>query len=268
MTYGNLKLDIEGNESLTQYNINALLGDDDYDFLRGNGSINVSDENPNIDLNLYLDSFKLNAFSALGADVISDIRGLAFGNAKITGDYRNPEMSGRLTLSEAGLKIPYLNVDLNLQDNAVVDLTKQDFIFNHVDVTDTKYNTKGVIDGRISHEGFSDWSMDLDIIAPEKLLVLDTDYTEESLYYGTGFISGSANIGGPTDELVIDVVAETQEGTVFKIPLNDTETIGNNSFIYFLTPEEKLARQQGKEINVKEVKDLELNEKEIWKNYK
>ena len=259
VTYGNLKLDIEGNESLTQYNINALLGDDDYDFLRGNGSINVSDENPNIDLNLYLDSFKLNAFSALGADVISDIRGLAFGNAKITGDYRNPEMSGRLTLSEAGLKIPYLNVDLNLQDNAVVDLTKQDFIFNHVDVTDTKYNTKGVIDGRISHEGFSDWSMDLDIIAPEKLLVLDTDYTEESLYYGTGFISGSANIGGPTDELVIDVVAETQEGTVFKIPLNDTETIGNNSFIYFLTPEEKLARQQGKEINVKEVKDLELN---------
>tara|TARA_B100000378_G_scaffold57720_1_gene42683 strand:- start:40 stop:3555 length:3516 start_codon:yes stop_codon:yes gene_type:complete len=259
VTYGNLKLDIEGNESLTQYNINALVGDDDYDFLRGNGSINVSDENPNIDLNLYLDSFKLNAFSALGADVISDIRGLAFGNAKITGDYRNPEMSGRLTLSEAGLKIPYLNVDLSLQDNAVVDLTKQDFIFNHVDVTDTKYNTKGVIDGRISHEGFSDWSMDLDIIAPEKLLVLDTDYTEESLYYGTGFISGSANIGGPTDELVIDVVAETQEGTVFKIPLNDTETIGNNSFIYFLTPEEKLARQQGKEINVKEVKGLELN---------
>ncbi|MBQ0739255.1 translocation/assembly module TamB domain-containing protein, partial [Aquimarina celericrescens] len=259
VTYGNLKLDIEGNESLTQYNINALLGDDEYDFLRGNGSINVSDENPNIDLNLYFDSFKLNAFSALGADVISDIRGLAFGNAKITGDYRNPEMSGRLTLSEAGLKIPYLNVDLNLQDNAVVDLTKQDFIFNHVDVTDTKYNTKGVIDGRISHEGFSEWSMDLDIIAPEKLLVLDTDYTEESLYYGTGFISGSANIGGPTDELVIDVVAETQEGTVFKIPLNDTETIGNNSFIYFLTPEEKLARQQGKEINVKEVKGLELN---------
>jgi len=258
VTYGDLNLNIEGNENLTQYNIKALLGNKQYDFLRAKGGINVSSDNPNIDLNVNLDNFKLGAFSAIGGDVISNIRGLAFGNAKITGDYRNPDMSGRLTLTQAGLKIPYLNVDLNLQNNAVVDLTNQNFVFNSVDVTDSKYKTKGVIDGTISHENFSNWSMDLDLLAPDKLLVLDTKATEEALYYGTGFISGNANISGPTDELVIDVNAKTEEGTIFKIPLKDTEAIGDNSFIYFLTAAEKLARQQGKEIKVKEVKGLEM----------
>ncbi|SHI47833.1 Family of unknown function [Mesonia phycicola] len=259
VTYGNLNLKIKGNDDLTQYKVKAILGDQQYDFLTARGDINVSENNPNINLNVNLDSFKLNAFSALGADVISDIRGLAYGNAKITGDYRNPDMTGRLTLSNAGLKIPYLNIDLDLQENAVVDLTNQDFLFNNVDVTDTKYKTKGVVNGTISHKFFSHWSMDLDIIAPEKLAVLDTEYTEDALYYGTGFIAGSANISGPTEELVINVNAATKKGTIFKIPLSDTESIGDNSFIYFLTAEEKLARQQGKEIKIKDVKGLELN---------
>lgn len=259
VTYGNLNLDIEGNETLTQYNVEALLGDEEYDFLQAYGNIDVSDENPNINLKLSLDSFKLDAFSALGADVISNIHGLAYGNAEITGDYRNPDISGRLTLKDAGLSVPYLNVGLNLQQNAVIDLTKQEFLFNNVDFVDTKYNTKGVIDGTISHDGFKNWELDLDLDAPNKLLVLDTDYTENALYYGTAFISGSANIAGPTDEIVINVNAETKEGTIFKIPLNDTETIGDTSYIYFLTPEEKQARQEGKEISMKEVKGLELN---------
>tara|TARA_B100000678_G_scaffold291256_1_gene307205 strand:+ start:24822 stop:29195 length:4374 start_codon:yes stop_codon:yes gene_type:complete len=257
--YGDLNLDIEGNENLTQYKIEALLGNEEYDFLQASGNLDVSNENPNIDLNVNLDSFKLNAFSALGADVISNIRGLAYGNAKISGDYRNPDITGRLTLQDAGLKFPYLNVDLNFQQNAVIDLTKQQFLFNNVDFVDTKYKTKGIINGTISHDGFKKWRLDLDLDAPKRLLVLDTDYTEESLYYGTAFISGSANIAGPTEELVINVNAETQKGTIFKIPLNDTETIGDNSYIYFLTPEEKQARKEGKEIKVKEVKGLELN---------
>jgi len=98
----------------------------------------------------------------------------------------------------------------------------------------------------------------LDIDAPERLVVLDTEATEDALYYGTAFISGNASIKGPTEELKIDVTATTESGTVFKIPLSDTETIGDNSFIYFLTREEKIAREQGKEVETKPVKGLEL----------
>ncbi|WP_240462880.1 translocation/assembly module TamB domain-containing protein [Mesonia aquimarina] len=258
ISYGNLNLDIKGNKSLTTYNVKALLGNKTYDFLKANGAIDIKSSGSTIDLDVALDKFKLDALSALGADVITNIRGTASGNAKINGSYKNPDITGKLSLENAGLKIPYLNVDLDFQDKAIVNLTEQQFNFDEIPIVDTKYKTEGTLNGTISHNNFSKWELDLTLNAPDRLLVLDTDQEENSLYYGTAFISGGATIKGPTDELVIDVNAKTEEGTIFKIPLSDTETIGDNSFIYFLTPEEKKALQEGKEIKIKEVKGLEL----------
>ncbi|WP_233357647.1 translocation/assembly module TamB domain-containing protein [Haloflavibacter putidus] len=256
--YGNLKLEIAANENLTKYNIDALLGRDEKDFLSATGSINVAEENPSIDLDVELDKFALAGFSALGTDVVSNIRGFASGQAKVSGNYTNPDIEGSLRLSQAGIKIPYLEVDLDMEENALVNLKEQRFIFENIKLTDTKYNTKGILNGSISHNNFSKWRLDLNLSAPERLLVLDTEAEENSLYYGTAFISGNATLTGPTDELVIDVNAKTQDGTIFKIPLNDTESIGDHSFIYFITPEEKAALQAGEELKIKEVKGLEL----------
>ncbi|HET8810713.1 MAG TPA: translocation/assembly module TamB domain-containing protein, partial [Flavobacteriaceae bacterium] len=256
--YGDLTLNIEGNESLTNYTIAALLKNEKYDFLKADGTINVSGENSNIDLKVALEKFKLSAFSALGGEVITDIRGLASGNATISGNYKNPDIDGKLILENTGLRIPYLNVDFDFKDNATVNLSEQQFLFDNIPIEDTKYHTKGVLNGTISHENFKDWELDLNVDT-DRLLVLDTEATETSLYYGTAFISGGASISGPTDELVINVDATTEKGTVFKIPLNDTQTLGDNSFIYFLSPDEKVAKLEGKEIFIKEANGMEIN---------
>lgn len=256
--YGNLALNIEGNESLTNYDINAVLKDTEYEFLKAGGSIDVSGKNSNIDLDVALDKFKLSAFSSLGGQVITDIRGLVSGNASVTGSYKNPDIEGKLTLENAGLRIPYLNVDFNFDDDAVIDLSQQQFTFDNMGITDTKYETKGTLNGSIAHENFKKWMLDLNI-STDRLLVLNTESSETSMYYGTAFIEGTASIAGPTDELVINVDASTEKGTVFKIPLNDTQTIGDNSYIYFLSPDEKTAKLSGKEIFIKEAKGMEIN---------
>jgi len=160
-------------------------------------------------------------------------------------------------LENAGLKIPYLNVDLDFNDEAIVNLTQQEFVFDNVEIMDTKYNTKGVLNGSIGHKNFIEWNLDLDIDT-DRLLVLDTEGDEDALYYGTAFISGDASISGPTDQLVIDVTATTERGTVFKIPLNDTESVGDNSYIRFLSPDEKAAREAGQSIELPEVTGVEL----------
>ncbi len=257
---GELRLNIAGNSDLTEYNINTrLINDANQRTLAALGSINVSKENPSIDVDLDLDGLDVSEFSALGGGVISNIRGFVSGQAKVSGSYKNPEINGLLTLNRAGLSVPYLNVDLDFDNNSRVILSKQRFDFDNINITDTKYNTKGVLRGYIAHRRFSKWIMGLELYANERLLVLDTEEDEESLYYGTGFISGEATIKGPTDELVIDVNATTEEGTVFKIPLNETESIGDNSSIHFLSPEEKRARLAGEEIILDDLKGLELN---------
>ncbi len=257
---GVLKLNVAGNADLTEYNINTrLINEDNQRTLSALGAINVSENNSAIDVDLDFDGFDISEFSALGGVVVSNMRGFVSGQAKVSGNYKNPSIDGTLNLNQVGLTFPYLNVDLNFENNSRVLLNKQQFVFDDISIRDTKYNTEGILKGYIAHRRFSKWDLGLEILANDRLLVLDTEEDEESLYYGTGFISGEAKITGPTDELVIDVNATTEEGTVFKIPLNETESIGDNSYIHFLSPDEKRARLEGKEIVLDDIKGLELN---------
>jgi len=254
---GNLVLDVEGNETLTSYAINANLRKNGNESLNAIGGIDVSGSEPTIEMDVDLDELNLAAFSPLGGEVISNIRGSASGSAQVSGNYKNPDFSGELSLANAGLKIPYLNVDLDFKDDAIVNLNQQEFIFDDVEIVDTKYKTGGTLNGSIGHKNFTEWNLDLNIDT-NRLLVLDTEGDEDALYYGTAFIRGDASIVGPTDQLVIDVTATTERGTVFKIPLSDTESVGDNSYIHFLSPEEKAARKAGESIELPELTGVEL----------
>ncbi|UCA55692.1 MULTISPECIES: translocation/assembly module TamB domain-containing protein [Aequorivita] len=265
--FGDLNLKIDGNEDLTKYRINTSLTNNNVKSINAVGEIDVSANNPQIQLNVDLNQFNMQAFSPFGADVITNIRGFITGNARISGNYKSPDILGRFTLENSGLKIPYLNTDFNLESGAQIIVTKNKFEIDGTQITDTEYETVGVFYGNATHNNFSDWELDLHIEAPERLLVLDTPPEEDALYYGTAFISGRADIKGPIDELVIDVEATTQAGTTFKIPISDTESIGDDSFVHFLSPKEKEARINGETIFSEDVKGLSLNfELDINKN--
>ncbi len=256
--FGDLSLQINGNKDLTKYNINTTLINENVTSISAVGEIDVSIDKPQINLDVVLNQFNISAFSSFGGDVITDIRGFISGNANITGNYKSPDILGRLVLQESGLKVPYLNIDFDIADNTQVIVTKNKFDIGTTTITDTKYNTAGKLTGNATHTNFGDWELDLKI-ATNRLVVLDTPENEDALYYGTAFISGTADISGPAEELVIDVIATTEEGTTFKIPLSDTESIGDDSFIKFLSPEEKAARISGEIIVSEEVKGLSLN---------
>ncbi|WP_242649235.1 translocation/assembly module TamB domain-containing protein [Aequorivita soesokkakensis] len=257
--FGDLSLKIDGNEDLTKYRINTSLTNNDVKSINAVGEIDVSPRNPQIQMNVDLNQFNMQAFSPFGGDVITNIRGLISGNAKVSGSYKSPDILGRFSLENSGLKIPYLNTDFDIENNAQIIVTKNKFQIGYTNITDTKYKTEGLLSGNATHTNFGNWELNLNIDAPERLLVLDTPPDEDALYYGTAFISGDAKIRGPIDELVIDVNATTEEGTTFKIPISDTESISDDSFVHFLSPEEKEARINGETIVSEDVKGLSLN---------
>ncbi|WP_298345984.1 translocation/assembly module TamB [uncultured Algibacter sp.] len=255
---GSFDATITGNESLTNYKVNANIKNDITKSFSAKGDISVLGKRSTINVALDFNAFNLFPLNPLLDGVLSDIRGEANGEVKVTGDLKRPDINGDLIVKNGGLGIPYLNVDYDFNTNASVTLKDQTFVFNNIRLTDTKHNSKGLLDGSLSHVNFSNWSLGLNIVTP-RLLVLDTEETEESLYYGTGFIGGRASIYGPTDELVISVVGETKRGTVFKIPLSDSESFGDNSYIHFITKREKEARKKGEEVVFEEIKGLELD---------
>ncbi|WP_241485289.1 translocation/assembly module TamB domain-containing protein [Psychroserpens damuponensis] len=254
---GELTARINGNNSLTNYSVDVSLKNDNLKSLAARGLIDV-DANV-IDLDVTFEEFLLDPLDPLGEGVITNIRGLVTGDAKVTGKLSDPQFSGDLLLDNAGLTIPYLNVDYSFDFDSHVKLESQRFMFQEVEITDSEYFSKAILNGYIAHQNFSDWKLGLEIDT-DRLLVLNTDSTgeEEELYYGTAFVNGKAEISGPTDNLKIEFNGSTAQGTVFKIPLSDLESYGDNSYIHFLSPEEKEARLRGEVINNTEVKGLEL----------
>ncbi|MCF8274838.1 MAG: translocation/assembly module TamB [Flavobacteriaceae bacterium] len=255
---GSFNANIEGNENLTNYLVDVTIKDDISKSFSAVGNIDVSKNNSNIDIDLIFNKFNLSPLNPLLQDVLSNIRGTVTGKTKVSGNLKKPDVSGDLIANKAGFKIPYLNVDYDIADNTVIALKNQSFIFNKLQLTDTKFKSKGQLNGSLSHVNLSDWNLNFDLNTP-RLLILNTTETEEALYYGTGFVGGTASIKGPADQLVINVTGETKSGTVFKIPLSDSESFGDNSYIHFLSPDEKLARQNGVELIFNEIKGLELD---------
>jgi hypothetical protein len=257
-SYGDLMIDIEGNERFNEFEINTNIIKEGQKAFEAKGNMTVSNDNATINMQTELSRFNLFPFSPLGQDVIQNIRGFASGKASITGNLDNPMINGYLELDETGLNIPYLNVDLAFQENASVLLKEQAFIFNNIEITDTAFNTKGVLDGSISHITFSDWRLNLNLIADERLLVLNKEEDEDELYYGSAFISGNASIIGATDALMIKVVATSQAGTSIKIPISDVASIGDESFITFINSN-AVAEEKARRIDqIDDFKGLEL----------
>jgi len=254
---GTLNFDIAGDETFKKFTINSSIQNGFTESFRAGGTFAVENKETFLDLNLKLEGFNLATLGTVGGDVLSNVRGSVSGNAAVVGNLKKPEINGRLYVEKAGMTIPYLNVDYELSDRTVIDLTNEKFLFRNNQLTDTKYNTKGLLNGSIEHHNFGDWKLDLNITS-KRLLALDTKDSDDAAYFGTAFINGTASIKGPTESLFIKVDAKSEKGTEVKIPINNTQSVGESSWIHFVTPKEKYNLANGIVEKTRNYNGLEL----------
>ncbi|MFV8334765.1 translocation/assembly module TamB domain-containing protein [Flavobacterium sp. RSP29] len=254
---GTLNFEIEGDESLRKFTINSNLENENFESFNANGSFEIINKETILDLKLKFEKFDIATLNSLGGEVLSNIRGSISGNSTIDGNLKKPNINGRLFLDDAGITIPYLNVDYALSNNTIIDLTDEKFLFRNNTLTDTKYGTIGKLNGSIEHNNFADWKLDL-AINSKRLLALDTQDSEDTAYYGTAFIDGIATIKGPTNSLFIKVDAKSEKGTAIKIPINNAESVSDNVFLHFVTDQEKYNLKNGITDNTRNYNGLEL----------
>jgi hypothetical protein len=255
---GDLNLDIKGNDDFSRFDINSKIENENFKSFTADGNLQIVNESTLIDLDLNFQKFNLGVLSNLGGEVLSNIRGFVSGNANLTGNVNDIDYNGRLFVNEAGLTIPYLNVDYKIKDNSIVDVTQNKFIIQKTKLYDTKFNTEGNLQGFIKHKQFGDWELDL-AIDSDRILALNTVDNEDVAYFGTAFIDGSATIKGPTDGLEINVNAKSAKGTDIKIPINDAEAVSENSFIHFKTKAEKNGTANKENEFVRNYNGLQMN---------
>ncbi len=254
---GDLSIGIVGNRDLTDFVVNTQITENGLEKLTLLGNVDSREEIPKADFLANFRNFNLEPFSPLGEGVLSNIRGDLNGNVQIRGDIRNPEINGILNLDNAGLGVPYLNVDYDFSSMATVRLYDQTFDFQNIGLSDITANTRATLNGTIKHSFFKDWTLDLNIDTNnQRFMILNTEFEEEVLYYGKGFVNGKGRIYGPTNALNINFEGATAEGSSLKIPISDVASVGDYSFINFIEKGEQVTIEAQREL--KDYQGLEL----------
>jgi hypothetical protein len=259
--YGDFEFNASSDDNIRNYNFESNLINSGLKTFGASGEIDFSSSQPSILANLFFDNFNISSFSPLGKNVLSNIRGFATGNATLSGLLSNPDINGEIRLVEAGIKLPYLNVNYDFEGESVVKLYQHTFDFQRVDLRDDVMGTRGEMRGTIQHERFKRWMLDMELNT-ENLLVLNTKDSEGAMYYGTGLMAGRTTLTGYTDQLNISVRGTTMPGTEFIVPLGNVSTVNTTKLIHFESPEEQEeegARDRRSEVIFERLKGLNLN---------
>ncbi len=254
---GKFKFEVEGNQNLDVFSVNSYIQNKDVESFSTSGNFTITGQEAEFDLKFKLEKFNLGVMNTLGGEVLSNVRGFVSGNAIIQGSVKKPKFTGRLFIEKTGLTVPYLNVDYQINDRSIVDLIDQKFLIRNNAIRDTKFGTRGLLNGTVEHNNFSDWKLDLNIKS-NRLVVLNTKDSEDAAYYGTAFMNGEASISGPTSGLFIKIAARSEKGTEIKIPINNAESVGENAFVHFLTTKEKYNKKMGIVESAKRYEGLEM----------
>lgn len=256
--YGDLEVGIFGNSDLSSFDVGAFFSNGRALGFATRGKINLDKKRGTLlDLTAYFRDFELSPFNPFLEGVFYNLRGTMSGQVKIDGSVTDPLMDGELTLHKAGVGITYLKLNTDIQEGARIKVNNKTFDIDNWLLTDTAYKTQAKLNGSIRHNKLLDWFLDLRLqTLGKRFMVLNTPYTDDALFYGTAFIKGNASIKGALDEIAIKVNAKTEEGTSFKIPLSDSESVGDDSFITFVEKGDKKVKINRE---LESIKGLELN---------
>jgi len=235
---GKLDLDIKGDDSLQHFDIDALLHNHNVDLFKAQGQLDLRGQQSVLGVDIDFDRFNLGILNPFGGDVIHKIRGFASGKARIEGPVGQLDYFGTLSIDGAGLQIPYLNTDYRFKDGSKVAISRNKFSIPPAEIFDTQFQTRGTLSGNITHKEFGDWALNLFVQSP-RMLVLNTVDHEGAAYYGKAYINGEASITGPMNGLVVKMKASSEKGTDIKIPISEAQAAQQDSYIHFLTPDEK-----------------------------
>ena len=212
--------------------VDANIFNDKKRMLYAYGSYYTAREDDNLDFTAVLDSLRLSSLSPLLSSFVSRVQGYGNGTVDIKGSVKQPDISGKVSITDGGCKIGYLNTFYTFNPTILVD--NKTIVFENMVLTDTLGNQARVA-GEIRHDRFKDFYLDLKLY-PKEFLAMATTSKDNDTFYGTAIADGLITIKGPFKDIYMNIKARTQEGTALTIPLNRTSKVKDNDFIIFVTP--------------------------------
>ena len=211
----------------------------------------------NLDLSATFKKFPAATLDRIIGNALTDVGGEIGGSISIGGKWNQPMLNGELVFDRFRLSVPYLNVGYRLADQSKLTIDPTSFEFESTRLIDENAMTSANFGGSITHQNFQFFNLDMNI-SSDGLLVLDTDNNFDNNYYGKAVLDGSAHIHGPAQSLIFDILGQSAKGTNIIIPVDNTPSIEDVSYIRFV--DKNRANRSGNLRSLPtEIKGLALN---------
>ncbi len=227
---GDLKMEAGLNNETKLVNVNMDIIKDGKETMNVKGTYDASAQKNTLNLDLLMEDNELIIFQPFIKHLVSDVSGKVSARLNVTGNVLDPKINGNLSLKDALLTVNYLKTPYRITDevsveNSVIQL-------DGLELTDIK-NNKATATGTVDMGNPGNPNINVSLRATH-FMALNTTAKDNPIYYGTAYATGTFRFKGPTNNMRIDIAAKTEDGTILNIPLNASETVGNNDFITFV----------------------------------
>lgn len=198
-------------------------------YLNGDIKQNHAEQTQDLNLTARLTKANLEVLNPVLEGAISNVTGTATGQLYIGGTPQNLVVKGDANINNASFKIDYLNTTYYLDDHVYMD---ENLIgFKKLKLRDS-YGDIAVVDGGIYHDNFRDFVLNIKGYM-NNFHMLNTTEKDNELFYGTAFVSGDMELLGAFNDFEIKANAVSNKGTKIYIPIQETSSIEQQSFIKF-----------------------------------
>ncbi len=189
------------------------------------------DANNSINTVLVLNNSRIDLVQKLvGNDVFSNLKGYATGSLNISGKPNALDLLGKINLNKASLKVNYTQVKYFI-DSAIISFENDGINFGEFIIRDTLNNT-GTVRGKLYEKNFKKLTFDFDL-ATNKLLLINTTFSDNSLFYGNAIGKATFAFKGPEDNCRMTITSEVNEASHFTIPNSNNRETSDANFIVF-----------------------------------
>ena len=198
------------------YAFNAGLkgGDIDFDLV---GDYTATESAANLDLNLNINEFKMQALNTLALGEVKNAEGSFNGKFKVTGTTAEPIYDGTLNFNNAAFNVSKLNTKFTLK-NENLRMNNAGLSMSNFTVLDENNNAL-VLSGEIGTESFINPTFDLDVKATD-FQVLNATQEDNEDFYGKASFNATAKLTGD-----------------LQIPKLDADlTLGSNTDVTYVMP--------------------------------
>ncbi|WP_444544626.1 translocation/assembly module TamB domain-containing protein [Sphingobacterium alkalisoli] len=198
------------------------------------GDYNLSNDDEPLNLKGNLNETDLIIFQPFLKNLVSNLEGKANADVSIVGTFRNPKISGIGRFKNAEVTVNYLKTHYRIENQPVL-IQNNAVMLQNLKLFDDRGST-ATANGIIDLAKLINPYIDVDVTG-NNFMILNTNYKDNNLYYGTAYASGKFRFKGFTSSIDIDIDAKSEANTVLTIPFNSAMTIAESDFIYFVGPD-------------------------------